>query len=52
MLFEHYFDTLFRRELSKPSSDPIKDIVRGILFDLHARVGLVLHVRSPCRRAL
>jgi energy-coupling factor transporter ATP-binding protein EcfA2 len=49
MLFDHYFDTIFRRELGKSSEHNIRIEEKAILKKLHARAGLVLHTRSQER---
>lgn len=49
MLFEHYFDTIFKRELSKKGDHGVRLEDKLLLRTLHARVGLVLHTRSQDR---
>lgn len=46
LLFDHYFTTIFQRELGKPGEHGIREEDRRNLRDLHARAGLVLHVRA------
>jgi energy-coupling factor transporter ATP-binding protein EcfA2 len=45
-LFELFFQTLFRRELEKPTSRDIREEDEDVLLALHGQVGLVLHARS------
>lgn len=49
LLFEHYFDTIFKRELGKKGDHGVRLEDRQLLRMLHARVGLVLHARSQER---
>lgn len=46
MLFDHYFGTIFKRELSKPGQHNFRAEDGATLRELHARAGLVLHVRA------
>ena len=46
LLFDHYFKTIFTRELSKQGRRDIRREDERLLRDLHARAGLSLHVRS------
>lgn len=46
LLFDHYFTTIFKRELSKPGGHGFRAEDQGNIRELHARVGLVLHVRA------
>lgn len=46
LLFEHYFKTIFERELGKPFEHGIQRSDEGIILALHTRAGLALHVRS------
>ena len=46
LLFDHYFTTIFQRELGKPGGQGFREEDRRNLRDLHARAGLVLHVRA------
>ncbi|MEO5729188.1 MAG: hypothetical protein ABI134_24085, partial [Byssovorax sp.] len=46
LLFDHYFTTIFQRELGKPGEHGFREEDRRNLRDLHARAGLVLHVRA------
>lgn len=46
LLFEHYFTTIFKRELGKPSGHSFRAEDEPTIRDLHARAGLVLHVRA------
>jgi energy-coupling factor transporter ATP-binding protein EcfA2 len=48
-LFEHYFDTIFRRELGKPMDFGVRREERSTIFALHARIGLTLHVRAQAQ---
>ncbi|WP_437973045.1 AAA family ATPase [Sorangium sp. So ce295] len=48
-LFEHYFSTIFRRELDKPFEHGIQDVDEPILRALHAQAGLALQVRSQAQ---
>jgi energy-coupling factor transporter ATP-binding protein EcfA2 len=48
-LFEHYFLTIFRRELDKPFEHGIQDVDEPILRALHAQAGLALQVRSQAQ---
>ncbi len=50
-LFERYFNVLFDRELRKLSAAGIKTEQRAKVFELHARVGLALHVRAQVQPA-
>ena len=45
-LFDHYFDTIFKRELGKPFEHGIQSEDKPLLRALHAHAGLVLHSRS------
>lgn len=49
MLFEHYFDTIFKRELGKKGDHGVRREDKQLLRTLHARAGLVLHTRSQYR---
>jgi hypothetical protein len=49
LLFEHYFDTIFKRELSKKGDHGVRLEDKLLLKTLHARAGLVLHTRSQDR---
>lgn len=49
LLFEHYFDTIFKRELGKRGEHGVRMEDRSLLRALHARAGLGLHVRSQGR---
>jgi energy-coupling factor transporter ATP-binding protein EcfA2 len=46
LLFEHYFDTIFKREIGKDGEHGIQLEDKQLLRTLHARAGLVLHTRS------
>jgi energy-coupling factor transporter ATP-binding protein EcfA2 len=46
LLFESYFETIFKRELRKRGDHGIRHEDRARLMKLHARAGLVLHTRS------
>jgi energy-coupling factor transporter ATP-binding protein EcfA2 len=46
VLFESFFDALFRRELNKRVEPEIREADQNILLYLHARVALVLHARG------
>jgi energy-coupling factor transporter ATP-binding protein EcfA2 len=46
LLFEHYFDTIFKRELRKRGEHRVRSEDKARLKTLHARAGLALHVRS------
>lgn len=46
LLFDHYFTTNFKRELNKPGGHGFRAEDERNIRDLHARVGLVLHVRA------
>jgi energy-coupling factor transporter ATP-binding protein EcfA2 len=49
LLFEHYFDTIFKRELGKKGEHGVQLEDKQLLRTLHARAGLVLHTRSQDR---
>jgi energy-coupling factor transporter ATP-binding protein EcfA2 len=49
LLFEHYFDTIFKRELRKRGEHRVRTEDKARLKTLHARAGLALHVRSQGR---
>lgn len=49
VLFEHYFETIFKRELGKHGEHGIQIEDKQLLRTLHARAGLVLHARSQGR---
>jgi len=49
MLFEHYFDIIFKRELGKKGDHGVRLEDKQLLRTLHARAGLVLHTRSQDR---
>ncbi|TMQ23129.1 MAG: hypothetical protein E6J91_00490 [Deltaproteobacteria bacterium] len=49
LLFEHYFDTIFKRELGKRGEHGVRLEDKQLLRTLHARSGIVLHARSQER---
>jgi energy-coupling factor transporter ATP-binding protein EcfA2 len=49
LLFELYFDTIFRRELGKKGDHGVRLEDKQLLRTLHARAGVVLHTRSQDR---
>jgi energy-coupling factor transporter ATP-binding protein EcfA2 len=49
LLFKHYFETIFKRELSKKGDHAIRREDELRLMTLHERAGLVLHTRSQER---
>lgn len=49
LLFDHYFDTIFRRELGKPYEHGIQQEDQNVLLTLHERAGATLHVRSQAQ---
>lgn len=49
LLFEHYFETIFKRELGKRGEHGVRLEDKLLLKVLHARAGLVLHTRSQER---
>jgi energy-coupling factor transporter ATP-binding protein EcfA2 len=49
LLFEYYFETIFKRELGKKGDHGVRLEDRQLLKALHARVGLVLQTRSQDR---
>jgi energy-coupling factor transporter ATP-binding protein EcfA2 len=49
LLFEYYFDTIFKRELRKKGEHRIRPEDKALLKTLHARAGLALHTRSQER---
>jgi len=49
MLFEHYFDTIFKRELGKKGDHGVRLEDKQLLRKFHAWAGLVLHTRSQDR---
>jgi hypothetical protein len=48
-LYEHYFDTILKRELGKPFEHGIQEVDKSVLQDLHTRAGLTLQVRSQAQ---
>ncbi len=50
-LFRRYFDILFDRELRKLNTVGVTSDHRPQVFELHARVGLALHVRAQSQSA-
>lgn len=49
LLFEYYFDTIFRRELGKDFEHGIQENEKNLILALHVRAGLVLHVRAQAQ---
>lgn len=49
LLFEYYFETIFKRELGKKGGHGVRLEDRQLLKTLHARAGLALHTRSQDR---
>jgi energy-coupling factor transporter ATP-binding protein EcfA2 len=49
LLYEHYFDTILKRELGKPFDHGIQEVDKGVLQALHARAGITLQVRSQAQ---